>query len=61
MQIAAIRRLGAPMVSSLMGWRLVATLSAGMLLLDEQLTSPLQVVGMILVLSTITWYLSQQH
>jgi drug/metabolite transporter (DMT)-like permease len=61
LQIAAIRRLGAPMVSSLMGWRLVATLSAGMLLLDEQLTSPLQIVGMMLVLSTITWYLSQQR
>jgi len=61
LQIASIRRLGAPMVSSLMGWRLVATLSAGMLLLGEHLASPWQVFGMLLVLATVTWYLSQQQ
>ncbi|MFO7631675.1 MAG: DMT family transporter [Caldilinea sp.] len=61
LQIAAIRRLGAPMVSSLMGWRLVATLGAGILLLGEYLTSPLQAAGMIVVLGTVTWYLSQQQ
>lgn len=61
LQIAAIRRLGAPMVSSLMGWRLVATLSMGMLLLGEHLTSLWQGIGMLLVLSTITWYLSRQR
>jgi drug/metabolite transporter (DMT)-like permease len=60
LQIAAIRRLGAPLVSSMMGWRLVATLSAGMFLLGEQLTSPWQGAGMLLVLVAITWYLSQQ-
>ncbi len=60
LQIAAIRRLGAPMVSSLMGWRLVATLGVGVLLLGEHLTSFWQGIGMVLVLSTITWYLSRQ-
>lgn len=61
LQIAAIRHLGAPMVSSLMGWRLLATLGAGMLLLGEHLTSPWQVLGMVIVLGTVTWYLSQQR
>lgn len=61
LQIAAIRHLGAPMVSSLMGWRLVSTLAVGMLLLGEHLTSPWQAAGMILVLGTVTWYLSQQR
>ncbi|HAJ36978.1 MAG TPA: EamA family transporter [Chloroflexi bacterium] len=61
LQIAAIRRLGAPMVSSLMGWRLVATLSMGVLLLGEHLTSLWQGMGMLLVLGTITWYLSRQR
>lgn len=61
LQIAAIRRLGAPMVSSLMGWRLVATLSMGIVLLGEHLTSLWQGIGMLLVLGTITWYLSRQH
>lgn len=61
LQISAIRHLGAPMVSSLMGWRLVATLSMGMLLLGERLTSFWQGAGMLLVLGTITWYLSRQR
>lgn len=61
LQIAAIRRLGAPMVSSLMGWRLVATLSMGIVLLGERLTSLWQGVGMLLVLGAITWYLSRQR
>lgn len=61
LQIAAIRRLGAPMVSSLMGWRLVATLSMGIVLLGEQLTSLWQGIGMLLVLGTVTWYLSRQR
>lgn len=60
LQIAAIRHLGAPMVSSLMGWRLVATLSIGIVLLGEQLSSPVQAAGMVLVLGTVTWYLRQQ-
>ncbi|MCO5213364.1 MAG: DMT family transporter [Caldilinea sp.] len=61
LQIASIRHLGAPLVSSLMGWRLVSTLVAGMLLLGEHLTSPWQALGMIIVLVTVTWYLSGQR
>lgn len=61
LQIASIRRLGAAMVSSLMGWRLVATLSTGMLLLNEHLSSLWQVAGMLIVLATVTWYLRQQQ
>ena len=61
LQIASIRHLGAPLVSSLMGWRLVSTLSAGMLLLGEHLTSPWQALGMVIVLATVTWYLNGQQ
>jgi len=61
LQIASIRHLGAPLVSSLMGWRLVSTLAAAMLLLGEQLRSPWQVLGMVIVLVTVTWYLSGQR
>lgn len=61
LQIASIRHLGAPLVSSLMGWRLVSTLSAGMLLLGEHLTSPWQALGMVIVLATVTWYLNSQQ
>jgi drug/metabolite transporter (DMT)-like permease len=61
LQISALRQLGAPLVSSLMGWRLVSTLAVGMLLLGEQLSSWWQAAGMALVLVTITWYLWQQR
>ena len=40
-----------------MGWRLIATLATGAVLLDEHLDSLTQVVGMITVLATVTWYL----
>lgn len=57
LQIAALRHVGAAAVSSLMGWRLIATLATGAVLLDEHLDSLTQVVGMITVLATVTWYL----
>ncbi len=59
MQIAALRKLGAPLVSSLMGWRLVSTLAVGMLLLGEGLSSWWQGAGMAIVLVTLTWYLTR--
>ncbi len=54
--IAALRRLGAPFVSSMLGWRLVSTLALAALLLGERLQTPWQVVGALLVLATISWY-----
>ncbi|MDX1612679.1 MAG: EamA family transporter [Candidatus Promineifilaceae bacterium] len=59
-QIAALRRLGAPMVSTLLAWRLVSALIVAALLLDERLRTPAQAIGAIIVLVTITWYLWQQ-
>jgi len=60
-QIKALRHLGAPLVSSLLPWRLVSALFVAALLLDERLTSHWQVVGALMVLVTITWYLWQQR
>lgn len=59
-QIGALRHLGAPLVSTLMAWRLVSALVIAALLLGERLTSPSQVCGAVIVLVTITWYLSRQ-
>jgi drug/metabolite transporter (DMT)-like permease len=59
-QIASLRHLGAPLVSSTMGWRLIATLALAALLLGEMLASPLQLLGAVLVLGTITVYLRRQ-
>ena len=60
-QIGALRHLGAPLVSSLLGWRLVSALIVAGNFLGEQLTSFWQVMGALIVLVTITWYLWQQR
>ncbi len=60
-QIGSIRHLGAAMVSSTMAWRLVSTLFLAAWMLDERLTSLIQVLGVVLVLMTISWYLWQQR
>ena len=60
-QISALRQLGAPMVSSLLAWRLVVALLLAALLLDERLTSAWQFLGALIVVVTITWYLWQQR
>ena len=61
LQIGALRHLGAPLVSSMMAWRLVSTILLGSFLLGEQLTTIWQMLGAGLVLVTITWYLWQQR
>lgn len=60
LQIGAIRNLGAALVSSTMAWRLISALVLAALLLNERLTSLWQLLGTVLVLVTITWYLRQQ-
>lgn len=60
-QIAALRHLGAPMVSSTMAWRLVATLALAALLLGEHLSSLWQVLGALIVFVTISVYLRRQR
>lgn len=60
-QIGALRQLGAPLVSSMLAWRLVVALVVAAFLLDERLTSPWQLLGALIVVLTISWYLWQQR
>lgn len=60
-QVGAIRHIGAPLVSSVMAWRLVSALILGALVLGERLESWWQLLGAAVVLVTITWYLSSQR
>lgn len=60
-QIQAIQHIGAPFHSSMLATRLVSALIFGWLLLGERLESVWQVVGAVIVLVTITWYLWQQR
>lgn len=61
LQIGALRKIGAPMVSSLMAWRLVATLAVANFMLNERLTSVWQLIGAAVVLCTVSWYLWRQR
>ena len=56
--ITVIRKLGAPRVSSLQAVRLVAALFMGWLILNERLVSIWQWIGAIVVMVTVTWYVS---
>ncbi len=60
-QIHTLRRLGAPLVSSLQAWRLVTALVASGLLMGEWLHTPLQMLGVLLVVAVVSWYLWQQR
>lgn len=58
--IATLRKLGAPLVSSMLAMRLVAALFLGWFILGERLDSALQWVGALIVLLTVTGYLLNQ-
>lgn len=60
-QIQAIQHIGAPFHSSMLASRLISALIFGWLLLGEQLQSAWQVLGAVVVLVTISWFLWQQH
>jgi len=56
--ITVIRKLGAPLVSSMLAVRLVAALFFSWFILGEQLTTIFQWSGVVLVIVTITAYLT---
>lgn len=60
-QVGALRHLGAPLVSSIMAWRLVSALVMGWWVLGERLDSWGQLLGAAVVLITVTWYLWRQR
>jgi drug/metabolite transporter (DMT)-like permease len=58
--ITTLRKLGAPLVSSMLAVRLVAAIFLGWLILGEKPETLLQWIGTAIVVVTISWYLSQQ-
>lgn len=60
-QIRSIQQLGAPLVSSMMATRLISALLVGSWLLHEHLTSGWQLLGIVVVFATLTWYLRQRN
>lgn len=61
LQIAAIRHIGAPTVSTIMPFRLISTLLFSWLLLGERLQSWWQALGAAVVLVTVSVYLWRQR
>ncbi len=59
LQIGSLRRLGAPLVSSMLAWRWISALVAAALLLGERLTSVWQFAGAAIIFVVITWYVRQ--
>ena len=59
--ITTLRKLGAPLVSSMLAIRLVAALIFGWVIMGERLTSILQWVGAALVVGAVTWFLVNQR
>ena len=58
--ITTLRKLGAPLVSSMMAVRLVGAIFLGWFILGEKPESLLQWMGTVIVVVTISWYLSRQ-
>jgi len=55
--IATLRKLGAPLVSSMLATRLVAALLVGWFVLGERLTSWMQWMGVVIVIVTVTGFI----
>lgn len=60
-QILALKHLPAPLVGSLLPFRLVSALAGGAFLLGERLTSVWQMLGAAIVLVSLSFYLYQQN
>jgi drug/metabolite transporter (DMT)-like permease len=59
-QTVSISRTKAALFSALLSWRLVVAVLIGWLLLGERLSSTWQIVGVVVVMGTITLYLLHQ-
>lgn len=60
LQIRTLRRLSTTIFTSLIGTRLVVALTLSWLLLGETLTSAWQILGIVLVIGSVTWYVLDQ-
>ncbi len=60
-QILALKHLPAPLVGSLLPFRLISALAGSALLLGERLTSIWQLLGAVIVLVSLSLYLYQQN
>jgi drug/metabolite transporter (DMT)-like permease len=59
-QVFAISRINTTLFSILLSWRLVAAVGLGWILLGERLTSFWQLLGIVIVVLTLTLYLRHQ-
>jgi drug/metabolite transporter (DMT)-like permease len=59
-QILAISRINATLFSTLLSWRLLVAVAAGWIVLGERLTTIWQVIGIVIVILSITLYVQYQ-
>jgi drug/metabolite transporter (DMT)-like permease len=61
LQVYTLRKLGAPLVTSVQAWRLpVAALASG-IVMGEWLSMPAEYIGALITAGSVTWYLVSQR
>jgi drug/metabolite transporter (DMT)-like permease len=61
LQVYTLRKLGAPLVTTVQAWRLPMTAIAAGVVLGEWLNTPSEFLGAGLTAVSITWYLIRQR
>jgi drug/metabolite transporter (DMT)-like permease len=61
LQVYTLRKLGAPLVTTIQAWRLPMTAIAAGLIMSEWLQTPTEIIGALLTAASVTWYLIAQR
>lgn len=61
MQVYTLRKLGAPLVTSVQAWRLPVAAIASGFIIGEWLTMPAEYIGALITAGSVTWYLVSQR
>lgn len=61
LQVYTLRKLGAPLVTTVQAWRLPMTAIAAGIVLGEWLNTPTELLGAALTAVSVTWYLVRQR
>ncbi|MBM4413038.1 MAG: DMT family transporter [Chloroflexi bacterium] len=61
LQVYTLRKLGAPLVTSVQAWRLPVAAIAGGIVMNEWLSTPAEYIGALITAGSVTWYLIAQR
>jgi len=61
LQVYTLRKLGAPLVTSVQAWRLPVAAIASGIVMGEWLSMPAEYIGALITAGSVTWYLVSQR